>query len=172
MIGASSRDIRLTAALSVKGTTDIIPYSRSMMESYYTGKIRKVPDAQFAALMGGKIPQERTTEELTVNDALCQMEKAKSPLARLIYRILTNIKDRSEEKGKPDLNVLFIYNIPFRGIAKMTNGIVSMKMAEGMVTVVNGHFFKGMGHIIRGFFENRKANRQFARKLSEGEIKH
>lgn len=168
MIGASSRDIRLTAALSVAGTTDIIPYSRSMMGSYYTGKIRKVPDKEFAALMGGKIPAEKTSADLTVNDALCQMARAKSPFARLVCRVLANMKQSSEKKGKPNLNVLFIYNIPFRGIAKMTNGIVSMRMAEGMVTVVNGHFCKGMGRIISGFFANRKANKQFARKLSEG----
>lgn len=172
MIGASSRDIRLTGALSVAGTTDIIPYSKSMMESYYTGKIRKVPDEEFAALMGGKIPVEKTSEELTVNDALCQMARAKSPFARLICKVLANMKQSSEKKGKPNLNVLFIYNIPFRGIAKMTNGIVSMRMAEGMVTVVNGHFFKGVGRIIGGFFANRKANREFAGKLSEGETEH
>ncbi len=39
------------------------------------------------------------------------------------------MKKKSEEKGKPDLNILFIYNMPFRGIAKMTNGMVSMDMS-------------------------------------------
>ena len=29
-------------------------------------------------------------------------------------------KKKSEEAGKPDLNILFIYNMPFRAIAKMT----------------------------------------------------
>ena len=34
---------------------------------------------------------------------------------------------RSERKGRPDLNILFIYNIPFRSIAKMTGGWISIK---------------------------------------------
>ncbi len=30
------------------------------------------------------------------------------------------LKNKSEGKGKPDLNILYIYNMPFRGLAKMT----------------------------------------------------
>lgn len=87
-------------------------------------------------------------------------------LARLIYKILTLIKKKSEAKGKPDLNVLFIYNMPFRGIAKMTGGMVSMDMVQGMVTVVNGHFLKGVKQIIAGFIANVKANKVYESKLS------
>lgn len=49
---------------------------------------------------------------------------------------------------------MFIYNMPFRGIAKMTGGMVTMEMAEGILTAVNGHFFKGLGKIIGGFFRS------------------
>ncbi len=165
MVGASSEDIRLQGTIAVPGSTDHIPYSRSMLASYYTGQIRQVPDEEYAALMGGQIPEERRQTEMTVNDALCQMGDAKSGFARFVYRILTSIKVRNERKGKPNLNLLFIYNIPFRGIAKMTNGIVSMKMAEGMVTAVNGHFWRGIGCVLRGFVANAKANKEFSRKL-------
>ena len=54
--------------------------------------------------------------------------------------------------GKPDLNMLFIYNMPFRGIAKMMNGMVSMDMAEGILLMANGHFFKGLAQTVGGFF--------------------
>ena len=124
-------------------------------------------DQEFAALMGGVLPEEKKSQELTVNDALCQMAEAKSRFARLVFRVLTRMKDQSQKKGAPNLNVLFIYNIPFRGIAKMTNGMVSMKMAEGMVTAVNGHFFRGLGKMIRGYFENAKANKKFEEELSK-----
>ena len=42
--------------------------------------------------------------------------------------------------GKPDLNLLFIYNMPFRGMAKMMNGMVSMDMAKDILFIVH-HFF-------------------------------
>ena len=76
------------------------------------------------------------------------------------------MKKKSEKKGKPNLNILFIYNMPFRGIAKMTGGMVSMDMVHGMVMAVNGHFFKGMRQIIAGFFANLKANKAYEAKLS------
>ena len=113
----------------------------------------------FKKLLGHEIPDGKWGGELGMNDAICQMYYAKSPAARLIYKILTNLKKKSEEKGKPDLNILFIYNMPFRGIAKMTNGMVSMDMVRGMVTAVNGHFFRGMKQIISGFFKNSKENK-------------
>ena len=76
------------------------------------------------------------------------------------------IKKKSEEKGKPDLNILFIYNMPFRAIAKMTNGAVSMEMVRGIVTAVNGHFFRGMKQLIGGYLRNRWENRQYETKLN------
>ena len=47
----------------------------------------------------------------------------------------------------------------------MTHGAVSMKMAEGMAEVVNGHFMKGMKKVLGGFFENRKTNKEYEKKL-------
>ena len=112
------------------------------------------------------MPSGKWSGELKANDALCQMYYAKSGFARLIYKILTHLKNKSEEKGKPDLNILFIYNMPFRGIAKMMGGAVSMEMVEGMLTAVNGKFFKGLGQIIGGFFRNAKENRAYEKKLN------
>lgn len=141
------------------------------MPSYYSGLIQQVGDDEFEKLLGYSIPHGKWTGELGINDAICQMYYAKSGLARFIYHRLTDMKKKSEAAGKPDLNILFIYNMPFRGIAKMTGGMVSMEMAEGMVQAVNGHFFRGLGRIIRGFFKNRAANKKYAAKLAKGEKK-
>lgn len=166
MVGASVADIRLTGSVEKAGTTKELPYAPEKMPSYYSGKISRVGEAEFAELLGYPVPVEKKTDELCENDAVCQMCDAKSGLARLVYRILTNIKNKSEAKGKPDLNVLFIYNMPFRGIAKMTGGAVSAEMVDGMVLAVNGHFFGGMGKIIGGFFRNQKANKEYEKLLS------
>lgn len=70
--------------------------------------------------------------------------------------MLTGLLDKSMAKGKPDLNIMFIYNMSFRGIGKMAGGMCSQYMVEGMVKAVNGQFFKGLGQIISGFFRQRK----------------
>ena len=63
------------------------------------------------------------------------------------------------------MNILFIYNMPFRGIAKMTNGAVSMEMVDGMVKAVNGQFFSGVSKIITGYFRNQKENQLYEKRL-------
>lgn len=166
MVGASCLDIRLEMQAEVPGTTETYPYYTNRMPSYYSGLIQKVDDKEFEELLGTPIPSGKWSGDLTVNDAICQMYYAKSALARFIYKKLTKMKKKSEDAGKPDLNILFIYNMPFRAIAKMTGGMVSMEMAEGMVAVVNGHFFRGIGRVIGGFFRNRRLNKQYIKKLT------
>ena len=167
MIGASSKDIRLSGSIKKEGTTKAFPYYKEEIWNYNSGKIQKIGDREFEAVLGHLIPDGSWSGELGLNDAICQMYYAKSALARYIYRFLDYKKKKSEEKGKPDLNILFIYNMPFRGIAKMTGGIVSMEMAEGMVEVVNGHLLKGLGKVVGGYFRNRSANKKYE-KILEG----
>ncbi len=167
MIGSSAADMKLEGTLIVAGTTDDYPYVKEKIPSYYSGEITQVGDEEFACLMGYPVRTASWSGELGINDALCQMYYAKSGLARLIWSCLSHMKNKSEKKGKPDLNILFIYNIPFRGIAKMTGGMVSMEMAEGMVDAINGHFVKGMKKIIGGFFRNRKANREYEENIQQ-----
>jgi beta-glucosidase len=94
------------------------------------------------------------------------MYYAKGGLARLLYKKLTKMKAKADASGVPDLNILFVYNMPFRAVAKMTGGAVSMEMAEGIVKIVNGHFFKGAGALIGGFFRNRKKNKEYEKALA------
>lgn len=167
LIGACVSDIRLSGTLQVEGTTSEFPYRAEEMPSYYSGLVQQVGDGEFEKLLGYSIPNGKWAGLLTENDAICQMYYARSGLARFIYRILTNMKKKSEEKGKPDLNILFIYNMPFRGIAKMTNGMVSMDMVHGMVDAVNGHMLRGLGKIIKGFFANARANKVYEKMLAD-----
>ena len=166
LIGASVADVKLEGEIQIEGTTEEYPYNPAKLPYYYTGIVQQVSDEEFQELLGRPIPSGKWTGDLGVNDAICQMYYAKSGLARFIYNRLTAMKKKSEDKGKPDLNILFIYNMPFRAIAKMTGGMVSMEMVEGMVTVVNGHFWKGIKQIVGGFFRNQKANKVYEAKLS------
>ena len=79
------------------------------------------------------------------------------------------MKKKADESGKPDLNIMFIYNMPFRAMAKMTQGAVSMEMVDGIVKLVNGHFFKGLGKIIGGYFRNSRKNRAYESMLKRAE---
>lgn len=166
MVGASVSDIRLKGTLAIEGTTNEYPYNPALLPYYYTGLAQNISDREFETLLGYPVPSGKWSGELGLNDAICQMYYARSRLARFIYHRLTSMKKKSEDAGKPDLNILFIYNMPFRALAKMTGGMVSMEMAEGMLDVVNGRFIKGVGKVIGGFFRNRKANQDYEKWLN------
>lgn len=163
-VGASVADIRLLGSIVREGTISELPYEIEQFPSYSTGKIHNVHYEEFERLYGAPLPEEKTGA-LDINDALCQMKDAKSGICRLAYRVLKNNLDKSYEKGVPDLNTMFIYNMPFRAMSKMTGGMVSREMTEGIVTVANGHFFKGAGAVIGGFFRNRRENQEYEKRL-------
>ena len=165
-VAANVSDVKLTATVHVEGQNAPVPYGK--LPSYESGRIEKVSDGEFEKLLGHPIPDGHWSGELTKNDAICQLYYAKSAPARLVYRILTGLKNRAEATGKPNLNILFIYNMPFRGIAKMTAGMVSEKMVDDIVFLVNGHFWRGLGRVIADFFRNLRSNKAFLNKLETG----
>ena len=151
-VASGAANVRLTAVVHVEGNDAVLPYGS--LPSYESGNIHSVSDGEFETLLGRPIPDGSWHGELEKNDAICQLFYAKTGFARLVYRLLTRIKNKAEEKGKPDLNILFIYNMPFRAIGKMAGGMVSQDMCESILTIVNGHgiaFLKGLVGIIAGF---------------------
>lgn len=156
--GSNVSEIHLTAEMEVSGTDAALPYEKDELPSYAKADIKHLSNAEFEKLLGHPIPESNWKRggDLDINDAFCQMYYAKTGLARLVCRILTKIKDKSMAKGNPNLNVLFIYNMPFRGVAKMTGGVVTMEMAYAMLEMVNGHFFGGLRKFMRGFLKSKK----------------
>jgi beta-glucosidase len=45
--------------------------------------------------------------------------------------------------------MMSVYHMPFRGISRMTGGIVNMPMLDGLLMIANGRFFKGLRHFIK-----------------------
>lgn len=166
LVGACVMDIRLSGSITLKGTTKELPYEGRNLPSYRTGLIQNVEKEEYEILLGYPVPSGKWSGELGFNDAVCQMYYAKSALARWVYKILTDKKAKNEAMGTPDLNLLFQYNIPFRAIAKMTGGLVSMDMIRGILLVINGQFLKGMRQVITGFFVNRRENRRYEAVLT------
>ena len=166
-IGSSSADIRLTANIAVAGTNAPNPYEGKNLPNYQSGKVNDVPDGEFESLLGRPIPPALwdRTAPLGRNDAISQLAYAKSGIARFVYRTLEKKKAAADAKGAPDLNIMFIYNMPFRGIAKMAGGMVSLDMVDGILTLVNGRFFRGLGRVISGFFSMKKADKKTAAAL-------
>lgn len=165
-VGASSGDMRLCGKLSVAGNMSAVKIELSELPSYAEGSIMQVSDEEFVKLYGAELPKEHTGE-VDINDPICEMYKSKSWIMRTVCKSLKKSMDKSAANGVPNLNVLFIYNMPIRAFGKMVGNIFSMEMAEGVLTIARGHFWKGLGRVISGFFRNRRLNKQYEKKLSE-----
>lgn len=161
LVAASAGDIKLSTTLRIMG----VEGERQALPSYAGGHIEAVPDAEFEALLGRPIPDGSWGGELRSNDALCQLYYAKSAPGRWVYRLLTNRLKKAEAKGTPDLNIMFVYNMPFRAFSKFSNGLVSRKMVDDIVFLVNGHFWRGLGRLIVDFFRNLSACNRFKKLL-------
>ena len=149
MIGSNAEEMLLAGSLAVNGTVTEGGYSREELPEYFSGEIKNISDDTFRRLYGREIPDGSWSGEIRMNDAVCQLYYGKGIFGKLFYGVLRILLKISEWQGKPNLNVLFNYNMPIRGYAKMTGGFVTMEMAEALTEMANGHRIKGTAHLIK-----------------------
>ncbi len=163
LVGASVEDIRLCEKISVHGTAAVHPYEDKDLDCYYKGDVLHVSDADFEKLLGHPIPNGKT--KIDRNLTLGELNHARSPLGWLVWLVLTILLDASYKRGKPDLNILFQYNMPLRALAKMTNGAISMGMVDGIVMELQGFWILGLVRVIYEAIKNVVLNAQMEKRL-------
>lgn len=163
LVGASVEDIRLCEKISVHGTATVHPYEDVDLNCYYKGDVLSVSDADFEKLLGHPIPNGKT--KIDRNLTLGELNHARSPLGWLVWLVLTILLDVSYKRGKPDLNILFQYNMPLRALAKMTNGAISMGMVDGIVMELQGFWILGLVRVIYEAIKNVVLNAQMEKRL-------
>lgn len=160
-IGSSSLSIHLEEFYTVSGIDPINSYDKNEFMPYYTGKIKEIGLTPFEKLLGYRPPSPKwdRSKPLEYNDTIAQMQYAKGLFARfsfktieIIYRFLKKIGKRETA----NLIMMSVYHMPFRGIARMTGGIVNMPMIDGLLIAINGRFFKGSMKIIKEKINLRK----------------
>ena len=154
-VAAAISDVKLCGAIQKEGTTDVLPYDISAFPSYASGKVKNVSDEEFKALLGREIPKAGYTfykknrmvidENCTVNDLRYSKRwvgRAFSGGVRFGIKFLTLFGN----KTMANTLVMGVKHQPVRGLAKF--GGMSRRQMEGMITMFNGKFFKGLGMIL------------------------
>lgn len=78
---------------------------------------------------------------------------------------------------KDDPNYLMIYEVmktsPMRALAFSSQGMFNMKMVDGVVTIMNGKFFKGVGMVLKniGGDEEDKAKKKAEKAKAKEDAK-
>ena len=165
LVGASVQDIRLSAELALPGTGAPDPYAGKDLAHYRTAHVQEVSDAEFEALLGRSVPKETTAIDRTMT--LGELHHSRSPLCWLIAGVLTLLLRAGEKNGKPNLNILFQYNMPLRGLAQMTNGMIGDETVDGLVLEAKGFWVIGILRALVGLVQNAVANSRYQAKLDE-----
>ncbi|GFZ32360.1 glycosyl hydrolase [Clostridium zeae] len=154
MIGASSADIRLKDTIFIEGTGAPLPYDKETLPSYYLGKTNNVSIDEFERLIGRKVPVSKwdKSKPLGYNDTIAQCQYAKGIFARFSYYMIVFAYWFLRKIGKrstANIIMMSIYHMPFRGVARVTGGVINMPMLDGILMMVNGQFFKGLVHLLK-----------------------
>ena len=162
-VGASCKDILLTAVVTVAGTGAPNPYEGKNLPHYTGGKVQNVPDAEWEILLGRSIPDD--TVKIDRNMTLGELNHSRSPLCWLIWLVLHTLLTASYKKGQPNLNVMFQYNMPLCALAKMTSGAISMGMVDSIVLEAKGFWVIGLVKVILEAIKNIILNAQLESRL-------
>ncbi len=146
MVGASSRDIRLTELTSVEGPHFANPYDLFQLSHYDSGDVKLVTDEEFASLLG-RVPPVATwdvSKPLGFNDTIGQGVYGKG-LGKFLYRTARFVRKFLMFIHKPMIAnySMFVMNLPYRQVYRMSSGKIDRAMLEGLLVMVNGKFFKG-----------------------------
>ncbi|MFK3676775.1 glycoside hydrolase family 3 C-terminal domain-containing protein [Microbacterium sp. NPDC090218] len=160
LIGASSRDIRLRAALDIDG--EAMPTAHAALRNYATGRVERVDEAEYSALLGRALPASMWAagRPLTRDDIIAQT-RGRRGFGGLLYGLIDGVSRLLMRLGRPLAanNTRFALDLPFRSIARLTGGSVSDDMVEGLLIAVNGRFWRGAAHYLGAWRMHRRTAR-------------
>ena len=149
-IGASSRDIHLTARIEVSAPP--VNVARTpLLEPYYQPERGAFGAEAFAALCGRDIRVPRLMRgQYTLNTPISDMHD--SWLARLLHRqMYAQIRKTSGHDPESPTAMMFesmAKEIPMRSLLMLGNGVFSVRMLEAIMLMINGYYWKGLRALI------------------------
>ncbi|WP_416174475.1 MAG: Beta-glucosidase [Bifidobacterium crudilactis] len=168
MVAEHCESVMLQAEHEVVGDMEPVPADPGL-GAYMKGRVKEAGDAELAVLFGRPVPAPKKPAVFGANDPILAWQDSPGFLARTMVGILLRHERKTREKtGSPDLNALFVLNMPPRVMSKMTRGQIDADMVAAVVSIANGHALRGIGSLISGYMRNRKASRAIAKELQHG----
>lgn len=155
LVGASSRDIRQSATITVSQRTPTlhVDYRETCPCYYQISAQEEIPADQYAALLGQELPTNAPLQPGQFDVCSTVRDLRSSRFGRLFAKLGVKLLRSTVKDG--DMTTMLcleagFLDVPVRNFVAMSSGIVSHRMAEGIVLRCNGHFFKGWAYILSG----------------------
>ncbi len=138
LVGASSRDIKLSATINVESTVECeIPDYKAAAPAYYNN-VANITRDDFAAIYGElPNPDIDTGKKIDIYCCLNDARHTKwgGKLCRLIDKVM--VKFGSAENGDGKMLAAMATQIPIRNFIAMSMGVFSPEMADGLLMMLN-----------------------------------
>lgn len=148
LVGGSSADCRLEGKLQLHSPDMPQPDLRSKAPSYYQLSDQEfmIPDAEFEALYGGKLPTHDSPPSRPYDHNLTMEDIAHTLIGKIILiaadRMTKNVtKDAGEDEA---MMSNMIKEMPFHSVVASGEGVISEGQMEGLLQLLNGHYLKGI----------------------------
>ncbi len=150
LVGSSSKDILLEAALELKSPEQPQPDYRQTAPAYYhlpQGDLL-IPDKEFEALYGNPLPVHngKVARPYTLEHTLEDTKHTFVGKIILLYAKMMVKRLEKAEPGQAGMMLAMIQEMPF--YAMITSGEISEKMMLALIEMMNGHFFKGIKRLL------------------------
>jgi beta-glucosidase len=155
MVGASSADIRLKAAVQVHSASKMpsIDDHKKLATYYNFPKGTPVSQVDFESLLGRLVPPNlgQTKGSYDINTPLGDMND--SFIARKLYSFLKRqmrqmIQDQ-EDTPTALMMEATLREIPLRAMLMMGGDTLNREMLDALLIMINGKFFRGVGALIK-----------------------
>ena len=154
LVGASSRDIRLSAAVNVESTVEaVVPDYRESAPCYYSVDVQNIGDSEFEAVLGHAIPVRQLDKSMKLTLANSLGDAKHTKWGGRINNLINKIMDMAFKPDDPNGGMMkaMALEIPIRNFITMSMGVFSEDMANGLLLILNGDGAgKGLGKILAG----------------------
>ena len=140
LIGASSRDIRLSETVNVTSTVEAqVPDYRESAPAYYTADINGMKGEQFEAVYGQKLPSPEVDKNKKIDIYCCLNDARHTKWGGKICRLIEGIMSKmgSDANGDGKMLAAMATQIPIRNFIAMSMGVFSPEMADGLLMMLN-----------------------------------
>jgi len=150
LVGASSRDIRLTASLSLDAQGVVSPANKEKLSAYYNISAGKhFSQADFEALLGRPVPPNVKPQKGSYTLTTTLGDTLDSFVGRQLYKLANAQAAKTvKDTGNPIMGTIIgvsIQETPLRTFREA----LSQAQVDALIMMMNGHIFRGLLSIIR-----------------------
>lgn len=159
LVGASAQDIRLSESIHIHSTQLASPVTdrEKLTPYYFLSKETPISQEAFAELYGKQLPVNEPPRKgyYTLNTPIGDMQD--SFIGRMLFKMMKRqvhkmFASAEDEEENPLLDMVdnMLLEMPLRSMGMMSDGTVNRKTLDGLLMMINGKYFKGLGAILNG----------------------